>query len=123
MPPTEEYEEKVEAVEVTEAASGRRWKFSLAMVAAGVLAVIAAIVLAAAVDSVPTEMCLLLGIGGFAATIVFGLVAAGSDHVGVKTGKDGIDAGAHLPRAKRVRTKLRRKGFEPEGRSPADDDP
>jgi hypothetical protein len=106
-------EERVDIVDVpNEAATGRRWQFSVAMVVVGVLVIVAGIVLATVKHGLST-LCAVLGGGGVVLILVFGLVAAGSERVGIAASKDGVDAGASLPRTKRVRTRFRKRGLDP----------
>jgi len=109
MADDETLEDTLVSQEVEEAATGRRWGFSLAMVILGIVGVATGVLFG------PTILILC----GVVVILVFGCIAAGSSGVDV-SGPGGIRAKAPFPRKTKRRKIVRKSGFPKQGRSPAE---
>lgn len=109
MADDESLEETLVSQEGEEAATGRRWWFSLTMVVVGI-GLIAIGVLFGPTLLIPCGVVVMLA---------FGYIAAGSSGVEV-SGPFGIRANAPLPRKVKRRKIVRKSGFPKQGRSPAE---
>jgi len=109
MTDDESREETLTSDEGEEAATGRRWWLSLAMIAVG-LVLVASGALSGQTLLIPCGIVLVLA---------FGYIAAGCSGIDV-SGPLGIRARAPLPRKAKRRKIVKKSGFEKQGRSPAD---